>query len=45
MKKELYFPPVTEVIDVRMEAALLTGTVLRVGRADNEYEDNEMEDL
>lgn len=43
MKKQLYFPPEAEVIVVRQEKAFLQDS--NVGRADNGYDDNEMEEL
>ena len=43
MKKQLYFPPEAEVIEVRQEMAFLQAS--EVGRADKDYDDNEMEEL
>ena len=43
MVKQMYFPPEAEVIVVRQEMAFLQCSV--VGRADNGYDDNEMEEL
>jgi hypothetical protein len=43
MVKQMYFPPEAEVIVVRQEMAFLQDSV--VGRADNGYDDNEMEEL
>ena len=43
MVKQQYFPPETEVVVVRQEKAFLQDSV--VGRADNGYDDNEMEEL
>ena len=44
MKKQLYFPPEAEEIEVWQEMAFLLASD-NVGRADNGYEDNEMEGL
>ena len=44
MKKE-YELPIAEELVVLQEKALLTGSDIIPGRADNGYEDNEMEGL
>ena len=43
MNKHVYFPPEAEAIDLRQEEAILTDSF--VGRADYNYNTNEMEEL
>lgn len=43
MNKHVYFPPESEIIDLRQEEAFLIDSL--TGRADNQYDTNVMEEL
>ena len=43
MNKHVYFPPESEILDLRQEEAFLIDSL--TGRADNQYDTNVMEEL